>query len=83
MSLISSGTLSFPSVSCRKGDPLPSCESLGDAKGLTGHIQAHPSDWLAPSARINLLTQRLFQAEGYSMTLLMIDDEDAGEDLEL
>jgi hypothetical protein len=72
----------FPFVSCRKGDPLPSCETLGDAKGFTGHIQAHPSDWLAPSARIYLLTQRLFQANGYSMTLLMLDDDEK-EELEL
>jgi hypothetical protein len=56
----------FPSVSCHRGDPLPSCETSADAKGLTGHIQAHPSDWLAPSARIDLLTQPLFQANGCS-----------------
>jgi len=83
MSLISSGIRNFPFLSCRKGDPLPACEISADAKGLTGHIQSHPADWLAPSARIELITQRLFQANGYSMTLLMLDNDDEEEDVEL
>jgi hypothetical protein len=73
----------FPFVSCRKGDPLPSCETQPDVKGLTGHIQSHPSDWLAPSVRTALITQGLFPANGYSMTLLMLDNDDEKEELEL
>jgi Zn-dependent peptidase ImmA (M78 family) len=73
----------FPFISRTKGDPLPSCQTKPDASGLTGHIHADPSDWLAPSARRDLLTQWLVQAKGYSMTLLMLDDDDEDEGLEL
>jgi hypothetical protein len=58
--------LDFPFVSCRKGDPLPSCQTTPDANGLTGHMQSEPRDWLAHLPQRELLTQRLFQANGYS-----------------
>jgi hypothetical protein len=69
----------FPFVSCRKGDPLPSCQNKPDPSGLTGHIQSEPTDWLARMPQSELLTQRLFQANGYSMTLLMLDDDEKEE----
>jgi Zn-dependent peptidase ImmA (M78 family) len=71
---------SFPFVSCRPGEPLPSCQTKPDSAGLTGHIEADPSDWLARSPRGELLMQRLFQDGGYSMTLLMLEHEETGED---
>jgi hypothetical protein len=69
----------FPRVLLRKGDPLPSCETSPDHDHLTGHMQSEPRDWLAYSPKGELLTQRLFQANGYSITLLMIDDPDEEE----
>jgi Zn-dependent peptidase ImmA (M78 family) len=70
----------FPFVSCRKGDPLPSCETTPDPGVLTGHMQSEPRDWLARLPQRELLTQRLFQANGYSMTLLMLDGDDEDEE---
>jgi len=72
----------FPFVSCRKGDPLPSCQNAPDPSGLTGRIHSEPADWVARMPQSELLTQRLFQASGFSMTLLMLD-EDEKEELEL
>jgi hypothetical protein len=72
----------FPRVRCRKGDPLPFCETSPDHAGLSGHVQSEPCDWLAHSPRGELLTQRLFQVNGYSMTLLMLDNDEK-EELEL
>jgi hypothetical protein len=72
----------FPFVSCCKGDPLPSCQNTPDASGLTGHMQSEPKDWLARLPHGDLLTQRLLQASGFSMTLLMLDDDEK-EELEL
>ncbi len=71
---------SFPFVSCRPGEPLPFCQSKPDSSGVTGHIEADPREWLARSPRCDLLMQRLFQDGGYSMTLLMLDDDETGED---
>jgi hypothetical protein len=45
-------------------------------------MQADASDWLARPSRGDLLMQCLLQAGGYSMTLLMLDDDDP-EDVEL
>jgi hypothetical protein len=45
-------------------------------------VQSEPCDWLAHSPRGELLTQRLFQVNGYSMTLLMLDNDEK-EELEL
>jgi hypothetical protein len=70
---------SFPRVRCRKGDPLPFCETSPDHAGLTGHVQSEPRDWLAHSPRGELLTQRLFQVNDYSMTLLMLEEPDEEE----
>ena len=72
----------FPFVCCGKGDPLPSCQNTPDASGLTGHMQSEPKYWLARLPHGDLLTQRLFQVSGYSMTLLMLDDDEK-EELEL
>ena len=69
----------FPKIRCRKGDPLPSCETSPDHDGLTGHVQSDPRDWLVYSPKGELLTQRLFQANGYSITLLMLDEPDEEE----
>jgi hypothetical protein len=46
-------------------------------------MQSEPRDWLAHLPQSELLTQRLFQANGYSMTLLMLDNDDEKEELEL
>jgi hypothetical protein len=72
----------FPKARFRKGDPLPSCETTPDAAGLTGHMQSEPRDWLAQSSKGELLTQRLFQANGYSMTLLMLEEPEEEEEEE-
>jgi Zn-dependent peptidase ImmA (M78 family) len=69
----------FPKIRCCKGDPLPSCETSPDRAGLTGHVQSEPREWLAHSPQGDLLTQRLFQANGYSITLLMLDEPDEEE----
>jgi Zn-dependent peptidase ImmA (M78 family) len=69
----------FPKVRYRKGDPLPFCEASPDHTGLTGHVQSEPRDWLTRPPPGELLTQRLFQANGYSMTLLMLDEPDEEE----
>jgi hypothetical protein len=69
----------FPKIRCCKGDPLPSCETSPDHTGLTGHMQSEPRDWLAYSPKGELLTQRLFQANGYSITLLMLEEPDEEE----
>jgi hypothetical protein len=45
-------------------------------------MQSEPRDWLAHLPQSELLTQRLFQANGYSMTLLMLDNDDEKEELE-
>jgi Zn-dependent peptidase ImmA (M78 family) len=73
----------FPFVSCRPKQRLASCESTADARGLTGHVQADASDWLARPPRGDLLMQCLLQAGGYSMTLLMLDNDGEEKDLEL
>ena len=66
----------FPKVRCRKGDPLPFCEASPDHTGLTGHVQSEPRDWLTRPPPGELLTQRLFQVNGYSITLLILDKPD-------
>jgi hypothetical protein len=44
-------------------------------------LQSDPRDWLAHLPQSELLTQRLFQANGYSMTLLVLDDADEEESM--
>jgi hypothetical protein len=72
----------FPPLSCHPKQRLASCETTAYAGGLTAHVQADPSDWLARPPRGDLLMQCLLQGGGYSMTLLMLDDGDP-EDVEL
>ena len=75
-----SSGIQFPFVACGPGESLPACESKPDASGMAGHMEADPSDWLARSPPCELLMQRVFQENGYSMTLLMPENEDTSEE---
>jgi len=75
----------FPALSCTKGQRLSGLLPTVDSSGLSNREEADPQNWLRNPTRQDLVVQTFAQREGYSITLLALDDrheEEGVDDLE-